>query len=232
MWMWTAILMGFAGSLHCAGMCGPIAMIVSGRKEGSGFPLLRSVLYNSGRVVTYIVLGALSGLAGKSVLFFIGQQWLSVGAGIIILFGLLITRTNLSFVKKMTTPVYGRLRNVLGRVLKSKRAVTMLCMGALNGLLPCGLVYAALGGAAAAGGILDGMLYMALFGASTVPLMAIISLAGAKLSPLIYRRVVKLVPLSLIVLAILLIVRGMGLGIPYISPAVEAEQVACCHVHH
>lgn len=232
MWMFTALLMGLAGSIHCAGMCGPIAMLIAGGREPGKIPVGRTLLYNSGRVITYSALGALSGLAGHSVLWFSGQQWLSVIAGVIILLSLAMTQLNIPFLKKISAPVYDRLRKALSGILKKKNPGTLLYMGVLNGLLPCGLVYAALGGAAATGSMLNGVIFMALFGTATVPVLFGISMAGAKISPVVYKKLVKLVPVTIALLALLLIVRGMGLGIPYVSPAIEGQQVACCHMQH
>jgi uncharacterized protein len=229
MWALAALIMGFAGSIHCAGMCGPIAVIVAGNKSAHHRPWQSALLYNSGRVLTYTALGSISGLVGHSVIWFAGQQWLSIIAGVIILAGLFLTQTNIRFIKKMTEPFYIRIRSVLGNVLRKRKKGTSLYLGLLNGLLPCGLVYAALGGAAATGTALSGAGFMFLFGAATIPVMLIISLAGSRLSPVFYKRMMKLVPVAVALMGALLILRGLGLGIPYLSPAMESAHVTCCH---
>lgn len=232
MWTITALIMGLAGSIHCAGMCGPIAVIIGGKNGAASNPGWNALVYNSGRVVTYALLGSISGLAGKSVIWFAGQQWLSVIAGVIILLGLLLTQVKHPSFTKFTAPVYERLRQALGKILRKRNSGSMLYVGMLNGLLPCGLVYAAIGGAAATGGAWSGALFMAIFGAATIPMMFAISLAGSRISPTIYRRMARLVPVTIAIMAALLIVRGLGLGIPYLSPAIETGQVACCHQAH
>lgn len=229
MWALAALIMGLAGSIHCAGMCGPIAMIVAGNKETNLRPWKSALMYNSGRVLTYTVLGAISGLVGHSVIWFAGQQWLSVIAGVIILAGLFLTQTNIGFIRKLTEPFYIRIRTVLGKVLRKRKAGTSLYLGMLNGLLPCGLVYAAMGGAAAAGTMLNGAGFMFLFGTATIPVMLAISLAGSRLSPVFYKRMMKMVPVVMALMGVLLIIRGLGLGIPYLSPALESAHVTCCH---
>ena len=113
--------------------------------------------------------------------------------------------------------------------MKNRKRGTLLYMGMLNGLLPCGLVYAALGGAAGTGSALNGALFMALFGSATVPVLFTIAFLGNRIPLQHYKKLVKLVPVTITLMGVLLIVRGMGLGIPYLSPVIEAGKVACCH---
>ena len=226
-WMVTALMMGLAGSIHCAGMCGPIALIVFGRKEENR--LRGMAIYNSGRVLTYVILGALSGFAGQSIVWFTGQQWLSVIAGVFILLSIVLVYLKVGFLSRISDVLFVKLRTILKSVMKNRKPGTLLYMGVLNGFLPCGLVYAALGGAAATGSILSGALFMALFGIATAPVLFGVALAGSGLSPVIYRRLMKLVPVTMALIGALLIIRGLGLGIPYLSPVMESGQVACCH---
>jgi sulfite exporter TauE/SafE len=226
-WIPAALIMGLAGSVHCAGMCGPIALVVAGNNpEAKTRGIL---LYNLGRVLTYTLLGTLSGLAGHTVLWFTGQQWLSVIAGCLILLSVLLVYYRLPFMSRISDALLKRLRVALGAVMKNRTPGTLLYMGALNGLLPCGLVYAALGGAAGTGSALNGAVFMALFGTATVPVLFTISLLGNKLPANYYRTLVKLVPVTMSIMAVLLIVRGLGLGIPYLSPEITSGAVACCH---
>lgn len=229
MWIYAALIMGLAGSLHCAGMCGPIALLISasgnGKRSVSG-----ALLYNSGRIVSYAVFGSLSGLAGGAMLFFGGQQWLSIVAGIVILIALILSRYHIPALKKASAPFSNFIRTKLSGVIRNRKPGSMLTMGILNGLLPCGLVYAAIGGAAATGSVLNGALFMAVFGASTLPVMFTLSLVGTRLSPTFQHKLVKAVPYTIAIMALLLIVRGMGLGIPYLSPEIVNEHLCCCHM--
>jgi sulfite exporter TauE/SafE len=112
--------------------------------------------------------------------------------------------------------------------LRQRSLVSLGLLGLLNGLLPCGLVYVACAGAATTDGMLAGMGYMAAFGIGTVPLMLGIGLSG-KLMPLSLRlQLRKAIPVSVFLLAALLILRGMSLGIPYVSPDLSAG-ASCCH---
>jgi uncharacterized protein len=121
------------------------------------------------------------------------------------------------------------LKKSLLRLFKRKSSFTVLSIGILNGLLPCGLVYMALAGAVAMGDILQGGAYMALFGLGTLPMMLGISLAGNFISQKQRRAIFKFVPVFTFILAIWLIVRGLGLDIPYFSPQIEQGKVECCH---
>ena len=97
----------------------------------------------------------------------------------------------------------------------------MLFIGIVNGLLPCGFVYVGVAGAIAAGDVLSGVLYMALFGMGTIPVMFVTSVAGNFISLGVRQRLTKIIPLLAILLAVIFILRGLSLGIPYIGPSQE-----------
>jgi uncharacterized protein len=222
MYLLTALLLGAAGSLHCVGMCGPIVLALPrgnqpGMKKFSGL-----FLYNIGRALTYSVLGAISGLAGSALLWAGGQQTLSIVA---------------SYAgEKMKLPRfiqkgYDKVRTILGKMLASKNKSSLLFIGLMNGLLPCGLVYAALAGAAATGSWWQGALFGLIFGVGTIPALMALGIAGSKINEKFRSRLRKAVPVFITVMALLLIVRGLGLGIPYVSPEYKEKEVACCHRH-
>ncbi|MBX3102577.1 MAG: sulfite exporter TauE/SafE family protein [Bacteroidetes bacterium] len=231
MWYLTAIVMGLAGSLHCAGMCGPLALALPGR--GAWRQLLGGrLLYNIGRTVTYSLMGAIVGLLGFGLAASPLQQYLSVLSGVVILLLLLFSAT----LERAGSGPLGRLsfavRSRLGRLLGSRPGLAgQFAIGLVNGLLPCGLVYAALAGAAGTGGVGSGMLFMALFGLGTLPMMLALSLAGRRLFSIPGAR--RLVRISTVAIALLLIIRGLNLGIPYVSPQIvqarqgEEPQVKC-----
>ena len=155
------------------------------------------------------------------------KRWLSLGAGCVILAGLLLsTRTGLG------TPMVkavGWLKSGFGALLRRRTLGSLGLMGLLNGLLPCGLVYAACTGAAATGSLGSGAAYMALFGLGTVPLMLGIGLSGKALPIALRFKLQQLAPLSLAVVGALLVLRGLALGIPYLSPDLAAGTCAHCH---
>ncbi|MCD6049706.1 MAG: hypothetical protein K0Q55_1109, partial [Verrucomicrobia bacterium] len=87
--LWTAFILGLVGSLHCAGMCGPLALALPVAGKTRRAFVLGRVLYNLGRILTYCVIGAIFGLAGQSLALAGFQKWVSLGAGVAILLGLL-----------------------------------------------------------------------------------------------------------------------------------------------
>jgi sulfite exporter TauE/SafE len=224
--LWTAFILGLVGSLHCAGMCGPLtlALPVSGSSTLS-FTTGR-IAYNLGRVVTYCLLGVVFGAIGKSLLLAGVQRWVSITLGASLLGGLFISR-KLS-VLKPTMALVSILKMKMSGLLRQRSFSALTALGMLNGLLPCGLVYVAGAGATVSGGMLDSVSYMAAFGVGTIPLMLAISVSG-KLIPFSLRlRLQKAIPVSVFILATLLILRGLSLGIPYVSPDLASGH-GCCH---
>jgi len=226
----TAFLLGLVGSLHCAGMCGPLVMALP-----AGYPRTRSLLfhravYHLGRITMYVLLGLLFGLFGGWFSLVGWQRWISIGAGAIILLGLLASsRMNLAL---PAWNVVSRMKPLFGKLISRRGVGAQFSLGLLNGLLPCGLVYVACAAAIAAGGILQGAGFMALFGLGTLPMMFGLGWAGATLQSLTLRfHLQRLVPVSLLIVATLLILRGMALGIPYLSPGDPSQGPACpvCH---
>lgn len=231
----SAILLGLVGSLHCAGMCGPLAIALPlqtstptpGNISSSAAFLLGRIAYNGGRIITYCLIGVIFGLAGKTFLMAGVQRWLSMSLGIALLAGLVASR-RLALWQPVTTLVES-LKRRMAHLLRQRSLTALGMLGLLNGFLPCGLVYVAAAGASATGGIFSGAQYMAIFGLGTVPMMLAISLSG-KLVPFTWRlKLQKAIPISVILLATLLILRGMELGIPYLSPVLSPGQPSCCH---
>lgn len=226
--IWTGFLLGLAGSLHCAGMCGPLALALPHPGRGlAGFVVGRA-FYQVGRVGTYVLLGALFGWVGRSLALAGVQRWVSLVAGILILSGMIA-----SLWAGAIAPVshwVERIKGWLGVLLKRRTMGSLAVLGLVNGLLPCGLVYAACMGAAATGHSMQGMAYMGLFGLGTVPMMLGLSL-GSQVMPFGLRlRLQRLIPVSLGIVGCLLILRGLSLGIPYVSPDVSAG--ICCPTGH
>ena len=229
---WTALMLGLAGSLHCVGMCGPLALALP---RPPGRLLGGRLLYNLGRTVTYAAMGVVFGLLGQTLLVAGWQRGLSIAAGLLILVYLLSTwlgrgRWSLeSTALRFIAPV----QKALGRLLQRSSLGGLFTIGLLNGLLPCGLVYVALAGAAATGSAGQGALFMTLFGLGTVPMMLAVSLVGPSLYGRFRGRFQRVVPAALGIMALLLILRGLELGIPYISPNLTAQveagaPPACC----
>ena len=226
--LWTAFLLGFLGSAHCAGMCGPLALVLP-PGAGSRFKFLQGRLcYNLGRIVTYAVLGALFGLLGHTFAMAGLQRWVSLVAGVAILIGLLASPRLLVATPMARSVTW--LKSKLGVLLQKRSVGSLLSIGLLNGLLPCGLVYTACAAAATLGNTVSGVEYMVAFGLGTAPLMLAFSLAGHKLQFALRFKLQRLIPASLLLVGLLLVARGMDLGIPYVSPKISpAGAMKCCH---
>ena len=177
--MIPAFTLGFFGSLHCVGMCGPLAMAipVGENKLLAAWYLL---LYNLGRTITYTLLGLFFGLLGYTATVAGLQSILSVVLGVVLILMVVFAATLES--RLLTLPVISRIyifvKRKLATLLNKKSVPSFLLFGMLNGLLPCGLVYIAIVGAMAVGSTLKGMLYMASFGLGTIPLMLAVVLLG------------------------------------------------------
>lgn len=226
-----ALLMGLAGSLHCVGMCGPIAMALPLHGRSNIGKITGAIAYNMGRITTYALFGMVFGLLGRSFEWFGWQQRISIGLGLVILLFLLIPRVlpTLSMHPAIQKYMAG-LRKAIATHLFKGDPSSMYATGLLNGLLPCGLVYMALAGAVVSGDLVKGMLFMAVFGLGTIPAMLSISLAGGWLKQPVRVKIRQMYPAILLVMATLLILRGLGLGIPFVSPKLhvsESVQMDC-----
>jgi sulfite exporter TauE/SafE len=216
---YTGFLLGFLGSFHCVGMCGPIALAVPVRAGGWTGRIGGALLYNLGRTMAYATIGAALGALGMSVAFIGYQQVLSIALGSLMLFGLLMPPDWLQ--GRRTAWLTAGIRNSLGRLLQDPTPGKQLGIGFLNGLLPCGLVYMGLAGALATAHLLDGSLFMAAFGLGTVPAMMATIVLGNWSSLGLRNRIRRWSPYLVGAMAVLLILRGLNLGIPYLSPQIE-----------
>lgn len=230
----SAVILGLMGSLHCVGMCGPIAFMLPVDNANSIKKVGQLLLYHLGRLFAYGCIGMVFGLLGKGLYIFGMQQKLSVIIGVLMIIIVLIpyrTFARINFSKPVFR-IISKIKTGLGKELKKKTADTFLTIGILNGFLPCGLVYMALFGAIAMGNALEGAIYMMLFGLGTIPLMTAVVYFGSVLKGSLRTRFIKMVPVFVILIGSLFILRGLGLGIPYISPKPVAEVVSAdmeCH---
>jgi uncharacterized protein len=224
---WTALILGLAGSLHCAGMCGPLALALPAPAGGPVARVANRMLYNLGRVATYGLIGLLFGVFGKALALAGVQRWFSIGMGAVLLLGVIAGRLE-GWSRPLAVPV-GKLKTALGALLRQRSMWAIFLIGLLNGLLPCGLVYVAAAAAVTTGGILSAIKYMLVFGFGTTPMMLALSLAGGWLPASVRLRFQKIIPACVALVAVLLILRGLGLGIPYRSPICSLHGKACCH---
>ena len=212
MQLWTAFVLGLFGSLHCAGMCGPLALALPGGAGGFGGFVAGRAVYNLGRVMTYTFMGLVFGALGRTLAIAGLQRWVSIGLGLTLLLGLALSR-RLALAAPVVALV-AKLKTMMATVLRRRSLESLGLMGLLNGLLPCGMVYVACVGAASTDKAISGAAYMAVFGLGTLPMMMALSLSGRLIPPATRLRLVRLVPLSVGVLGVLLILRGVLSGGP------------------
>ena len=214
--LWTAFTIGLLGSLHCVGMCGPIALSLPYQGSRRWHAAGNVLLYNLGRVATYCLLGLLIGLVGRGFFLAGFQSYVSIGLGALLLAIALFSINvesrllRIPFMQCLNSWV----KQQLSRLLRQRGPGRLFLIGLLNGLLPCGLVYMAIAGALAAGRIFDSALYMALFGIGTIPLMLATALAGQFIQLQWRVRLRKLIPVFLVAFAVLFILRGLNFDVP------------------
>ena len=215
----SAIILGLLGSFHCIGMCGPIAFMLPVDRTNKLKQLFQVASYHLGRLFTYSLIGLLFGFLGKGFYFFGFQQQLSIIVGISMILVILLPKTfqKYNFSKSINRLVM-KVKSSLGKELKKKRNDTFFTIGFLNGFLPCGLVYMAIFGALATTNSLSGSLYMFIFGLGTVPLMTTVIYLGNFTNGITRKRIRQAIPYVVVLIGILFILRGLGLGIPYVSP--------------
>ena len=234
--LWTAFLIGFIGSFHCVGMCGPIALSLPYQDVTKVKTAANVLLYNFGRITTYALIGLIFGLIGKSIALAGFQQGLSIAIGVLLLlaaFSIVNVEkqlVKLPFLDVLFKKVKTRLAYLLNQ--KDRKKSTLYAVGFFNGFLPCGLVYMAIVGAISTGDVLSGSFYMAIFGIGTLPTMVSMALVGNLISLNFRRNIQKIIPFMLFAFAVLFILRGLNLDIPYLSPMLidfSSDEIPVCH---
>lgn len=225
--LWSALIFGLLGSFHCVGMCGPIAFMLPVDRSNSFKKIIQIFTYHAGRILAYALIGLVFGFVGKSLYLFGLQQQLSIAIGIIMIVAILlpIKVFNKHNFSKPIYKVIGKIKSQLGEALKRKTADTFFTIGFLNGFLPCGLVYMAVFASLGMQSASIGSLYMILFGLGTIPLMTAAVYLGKFLNTSLKQRIQKAIPVFVIIIGLLFIIRGLGLGIPYLSPTPVVETV-------
>lgn len=220
MFIISALVLGLVGSFHCVGMCGPIAVALPINNNSWWSRLIGTFLYNIGRAITYAIMGAIFGILGEGIQLGGFQSWVSIAMGIIMILSIIFPFLfrNTKIMDQYINGYVNRLKYYLRPLLKNDSFGSLFLIGLLNGLLPCGLVYVALAGAIATGGVASGALYMFVFGIGTLPLLSLVTIAGNVISGTFKSKINKLIPFVVIIIGALFILRGMNLGIPYISP--------------
>ncbi|MFC3336567.1 sulfite exporter TauE/SafE family protein [Flavobacterium palustre] len=219
--LYTALIFGLISSFHCIGMCGPIAMMLPVDRSNPAKKVTQIITYHLGRITAYTTIGFVFGLLGRG--FFIAgiQQKLSIILGILMIVAIVIPEKVFAQYN-FSKPVFrliSRVKQALGNQFKNKSYQSLFTIGLLNGFLPCGMVYVALFGAIAMQSISLSIVYMVLFGLGTVPLMSTVVYINSFLTVSVRNKIQKAIPYVVVLIGVLFILRGLGLGIPYVSPS-------------
>lgn len=228
---YTALILGFLGSLHCVGMCGPLTLMIPTTGDGRWKFILGRSLYNVGRVLMYGFLGLFVGFFGEQLSFFSSQKTFSIILGAVILLVLLLPQKwqdKLSIYTSMAR-LASWVKSSLSSLYKKHTYFAQFFFGLVNGLLPCGLVYAALAGAFLSSEIWQGGVYMLLFGVGTLPMMLSLSFGSAWIKKIFGNKISKVIPVTYGIIAIWLILRGFNVNVPSLYTAPDVENIPDCH---
>lgn len=222
-WLIGGVSLGLVSSLHCVGMCGPLALALPVQHLPKAARLFSLFCYNAGRILTYSLLGSIAGVAGRGIYLAGFQQRFSLTMGIIVLV-LLVMYYGYRYAiqPRWMSGFFQLLQKWMLRILQSeKNAASFLLLGMANGLLPCGMVYVALATAITAVSVDESALFMVMFGIGTLPAMLALSYFGHLISLKIRYRLRQAIPVFIGVAGILLVIRGLNLNIPYMSPRLD-----------
>lgn len=226
--IYSAFILGLAGSVHCLGMCGPLAFIIQSKNKAI---LQRTLLYNIGRVLTYTALGLVFGIIGRTLNIVSSQNTLFLIIGSILLVSSTFPNKlkNKLFSSSLSTKYLNRLKSKIALLLASEKMLVAFTFGILNGLIPCGLVYFALIAATAMPSIWESTLYMSFFGLGTVPMMLFSAPIG-RIMKQMFGNFINFKPsFAIAFVGVLFILKGLALGIPYLSPEVDIKNGSNCH---
>ncbi|CAA9199576.1 sulfite exporter TauE/SafE family protein [Flavobacterium collinsii] len=219
--LYSAFIFGLISSLHCIGMCGPIAMMLPVDRQNEAKKVIQIITYHLGRLAAYATIGLIFGLLGRG--FFLAglQQKMSIFIGLAMI-AIVLTPEKVFSKYNFSKPVYkiiSWVKSSLGNQFKDRSYKSLFTIGLLNGFLPCGMVYVALFGAIAMQSASLGVLYMLLFGLGTIPLMTVVVYVNSLIKLPFRNKIQKAIPYVAVIIGALFILRGLGLGIPYISPS-------------
>jgi sulfite exporter TauE/SafE len=215
-------------------MCGPIALMIPVDRTNQAKKVSQIITYHLGRLSAYAIIGLIFGIVGKG--FFLAgiQQRLSIFIGIAMIITI-VTPERVLANYNFSKPVYrliSKIKSSLGKQFKNKSYQSLFTIGLLNGFLPCGMVYVALFGAFAMQSVPFGILYMLLFGIGTIPMMSSVIFFNSIMTVSFRNRTQKIIPYVGVIIGVLFILRGLGLGIPYVSPAnmsLFVQETPNCH---
>ncbi len=215
MFVITGFLIGFLGSLHCVGMCGPLVIALSPQKKGTLHVTSSLLFMQMGRLASYILLGLIVGWLGEKLMTMGLQRTVSITAGLLMMaYPILFYskyRRWFEIDSSNASKIFWRWG---GALLRHPNPLSQMALGFLNGLLPCSLVYLALTASLTVGTYFDGLLYMLAFGLGTIPAILGTGFVGSLILEK-WRGVRWFSPLFVMLVAFLLIFRGVL--IPYMQ---------------
>ena len=234
--MWPIIIaglsLGIISSAHCIGMCGPLSLALPITNFSPAKKWLALLAYNAGRIITYATMGLLFGLVGRKIYLAGFQQKFSIVLGVAVILLVIqyyvFRRNNQpAFIINIYQPV----QQWIFKLWSTPAKANYLLLGMANGLLPCAMVYIAIAGSLSTSNVSNAVVFMAMFGAGTLPAMMVFTYAGSFLKVSARNSIKKAMPFLFAAMAVLLILRGMNLGIPFISPVMESgpKTVMSCH---
>lgn len=216
--MWIiAFTLGLFGSLHCLGMCGPLAIAFCSREGASKSEQVQSAIsYNLGRTVTYSLLGFLFGTLGSFLFVVDVQKWVSIALGLLLVISFIFTIDLEQYIngRSILKNYFFKVKNFISSIMEKSQSYHPFQLGMANGLLPCGLVYLALAGALATGDIKGGMLFMALFGLGTIPMLFALTTGFGFFTPVIKKKFRSVLPYVTLCFGVFLIYRGVAVNMP------------------
>lgn len=220
-------MLGIVSSFHCVGMCGPLSLalpmgnLTKVQKSWSLF------LYHSGRISIYGLLGLIFGMAGRQIYLAGFQRWFSISLGIVVLlFVVQYFFFQNSFQPSFLNRYYQKLQQWIIVLWQNTSRGGFFLLGIANGLLPCGMVYLAVAGALSLSRVDESILFMVMFGLGTLPTLLMIIYLKTFITGSVRSSMRKAIPFLMALMGVVLILRGLNLGIPFISPVLESSRAA------
>ena len=219
----SGLVLGFFTSFHCIGMCGPIALTLPLHGESKSHKLIGGIIYNFGRSTTYVIFGFIFGLLGQSLGVLGFQRWVSIIAGILLIITVLSpslfkSNFNTSGILKL---LLSKVKLALKKLFSIRSFGSLYLIGLLNGLLPCGPLYIAFIISTGTGNAITAAIFMLMFGLGIIPVLLFVTILGNFISIPVRNKINSLFPTLIVIIGILFILRGLNLGIPYLSPKEE-----------
>ena len=219
----SGLVLGFLTSFHCIGMCGPIAIALPLHGDSKIQRLLGGILYNFGRTTTYVIFGFILGLFGQSLGALGFQRWVSILAGSLMIITVLspkLFKSNFTSTGIINS-LLSKVKLALKKLFSTRSFSSLYLIGLLNGLLPCGPLYMAFIISTGTGNSVTAAIFMLMFGLGTIPLLFLVTILGNFISVPIRNKINSLFPILIVIIGILFILRGLNLGIPFLSPKEE-----------